>query len=447
MRLRLWPWLPAGVTQVTIDQIETLVDLYQQFQAGKIRLMMAFRHVEIDDPLAGMYLLSRALPQAAQQMGVKLASPLHAHFLYDRGMPLWGGQLLGWFLSQLGGVAIHRGKQPDRQALKTARSLLAKGDFPFVIAPEGATNGHSEVLSPLEPGVAQLGFWCVEDLQKAGRSETVWIVPMGLQYHYIDRPWPQLEKLISELEIHAGLSPESTLASFNTSEENLQQHYYQRLLRLGEQILTKMETFYQRFHHRELAIAPSFATAEFAASESTTTQLTQRLQVLLEQALQVAEEFFGIPSQGLFPERCRRLEEAAWNYIYRSDIPDLNALAPLDRGLADWAAQEASLRIIHMRLVESLVAVTGSYVSEKPSFDRLAETALIIFDITARIRGEKLPARPRLGDRACQLTVGTPISVSDRATQYQADRQGARSAIADLTQTIQAALESMIVKG
>jgi len=76
--------------------------------------------------------------------------------------------------------------------------------------------------------------------------------------------------------------------------------------------------------------------------------------------------------------RCRRLE-AGWTYIYREDLQDLKALSPLDGGLADWIAEEASLRMLHMRLVESFVAVTGTYVLEKP-FERFAETALLMFD-------------------------------------------------------------------
>jgi 1-acyl-sn-glycerol-3-phosphate acyltransferase len=461
MRWRLWPWLPAGITQVSVTQVETLVQLYQQFQAGQIRLIMAFRHVEVDDPLAGMYLLSRAVPAAAQRLGVKLQYPLHAHFLYDRGMTLWGGKALGWMLSHLGGISIHRGKQPDRQALKIARSLLVQGDFPLVIAPEGATNGHSERLSPLEPGTAQLGFWGVEDLQKAGRPETLWILPIGLQYHYVNSPWPKLAQLISDLEAYAGLTdagemdPGLTPVGLthaagwaiaplgpHTTESQCQQHHYQRLLRLSADILTKMERFYQRFHHRQLPLAAPLTTDP--VSTQTPTALTQRLQDLLDQTLQVAEEFFGLPAKGLLPERCRRLEEAGWNYIYRSDIADPQALSPLDRGLADWVAQEASLRLMHMRLVESLVAVNGSYTSENPSFDRLAETTLLIFDITARIRGDKLPARPRLGDRHVQITIGAPISVSDRMTTDQTDRAGTRAAIAQLTQDIQTALENMI---
>lgn len=56
-------------------------------------------------------------------------------------------------------------------------------------APEGATNGLSEIISPLEPGIAQLGFWCAEDLQKQERSEQVLIVPVGIKYSYVSPPW------------------------------------------------------------------------------------------------------------------------------------------------------------------------------------------------------------------------------------------------------------------
>jgi len=75
--------------------------------------------------------------------------------LYERGMPLWAGACLvgcclGWGFH-------HRGKHLT-DGLRTARDLLANGKLPMTVAPEGGTNGHSEIVSPLEPGVAQLGF-------------------------------------------------------------------------------------------------------------------------------------------------------------------------------------------------------------------------------------------------------------------------------------------------
>jgi len=79
----------------------------------------------------------------------------------------------------------------------------------------------------------------------------------------------------------------------------------------------------------------------------------------------------------------------------------MESLIAFRSGLADWIAEEASLRMLHMRLVESFVAVTGTYVLEKPTVERFAETTLLMFDMLARIKGDK-PHRPRLGSDQCR---------------------------------------------
>ncbi|MEN9202773.1 MAG: 1-acyl-sn-glycerol-3-phosphate acyltransferase [Thermostichus sp. DG_1_6_bins_120] len=432
LRLRLWRWLPAGITQVEATGAETLAELYRQFQQGQMRLILAFRHVEVDDPLAGLYLLSRLVPQAARRQGIPLQLPLHAHFLYDRGMPLWGGRWLGWLLAHLGGIPVHRGRQVDRQALGMARRLLRDGQFPFAVAPEGATNGHSERVNPLAPGTAQLCFWCVEDLAKAGRSEAVVIVPIGIQYSYAEPSWPSLERLLQRLEKVSGLTDSpltgDSLAS-RDANPNRNSRYAQRLCRLGHQVLAEMEKFYSQPPPSDPGAGLSFNT---------------RLEAVFQQALQTAEHHFGLSSQGDWNVRCRRLEEAAWSQIYREELRHPKTVSPLQRGLLDWKAQQAALFMQPMRLVESCVAVREEYLLEKPSFERLAETALILFDVLARLQGEAYPARPRLGWRRVHLTIGDPISVTERWVNPQKGRQEARQAVAQLTQDLQLALESMI---
>ncbi|MDJ0707392.1 MAG: 1-acyl-sn-glycerol-3-phosphate acyltransferase [Leptolyngbyaceae cyanobacterium MO_188.B28] len=205
LRVRLWPWLLAGVTQIEIVNGAVLAELYHQFQQGNLRFLMAFRHVEVDDPLCGLYLLSRAAPQAARREGIQLRTPLHAHFLYERGMPLWAGDWLGWALSHLGGIPIRRGRHPDWPGLRKARKMISQGSWPMAVAPEGATNGHSERVGPLEPGTAQLAFWCVEDLARMGRSEAVSVVPISIQYRYVKPVWPSLGRLLTRLERNSGL--------------------------------------------------------------------------------------------------------------------------------------------------------------------------------------------------------------------------------------------------
>jgi 1-acyl-sn-glycerol-3-phosphate acyltransferase len=425
--------LIAGIAQIDAIAAERLVHLYQQFQAGKIRFLMAFRHPEVEDPLCMLYLMSHIIPRVAREQGIALSSPTHTHFIYDRGMTIWAGDWLGWLFSRGGGIPIHRGKPLDRAALKAARELLAQGQFPLTIAPEGATNGHGEIVSSLEPGTAQLGFWCVEDLHQENRLQTVLIVPIGIRYYYLKPPWAKLDKLLARLEADSGL-PVAQKASSSDPEKLL----YQRLLALAGHLLSEMEQFYRRFYQQTFPDLP--AVPHLSRNQI----LEARLHRLLDVALKVAEQYFGLPSQGSAIDRCRRLEEAGWRYIYREDIADLKALSPLERGLADWVAQEAELRLKHMRLVESLVAVTGTYVQAKPTAERFAETALILFDLLARIKGKKIPRRPRLGKRRVELTIGEPISVSDRWDAYHAGRRAARQAVTDLTRDLQQALEGLI---
>ncbi len=159
LRFRIRPWLPAGIARIEAKNVEVLAELYQQLQAGKIRFLLAFRHPEVDDPLCMFYLVSRIVPRVARQQGIQLQYRTHSHFLYDRGMTLWAGDWLGWFFSKVGGVPVRRGKRLDRQAIQTARDLFANSKMPIAVAPEGGTNGHSSIVSPLEPGVSQLSFW------------------------------------------------------------------------------------------------------------------------------------------------------------------------------------------------------------------------------------------------------------------------------------------------
>lgn len=432
--LPLWMRLRTSLTDVEATNVEQLVDLYQRFQAGKIRVLLAFRHPSVDDPLCIANLLYYLLPKVAQQQGVSLQRPIHAHFMYDRGIPLWAGARMGWLYSKLGGTPIHRGKL-DRTGLRSARELLANGRFPLMAAPEGATNGHNEIISPLEPGLAQLGFWCVEDLRKANRSEEVLIVPVGIQYRYLTPPWKALERLLSELEADSGISEK--IGEEGRSKDG---HLYRRLYRLAEHLLTVMEQHYKRFYHQTLSVT---AAQSQEAISSPNEAFAVRLQALLNAALQVAEQYFNIQPKGSVIDRCRKLEQAGWDCVYREDL-NLETLSPIERGLADRVAEEANLRIWHMRLVESFVAVTGKYILEKPTAERFAETTLLLWDTITKIKGGNASKRPKLGQQIGHVTIGQPISVSDRWETYQSNRRAAKQAVTDLTQDLQTALQEMI---
>ena len=48
--------------------------------------------------------------------------------------------MLAWMFPRMGGISVQRGKL-DRQSLRTSRDIFANGDYPLLVAPEGAVNG------------------------------------------------------------------------------------------------------------------------------------------------------------------------------------------------------------------------------------------------------------------------------------------------------------------
>ncbi|MEM9163550.1 MAG: 1-acyl-sn-glycerol-3-phosphate acyltransferase [Cyanobacteria bacterium P01_F01_bin.4] len=449
--LPLWMQWQTNLQEIEAHSAETLVGLFEAFQSGKTRFLIAFRHPSPEDAYCLARLLWQIVPTTAQKMGVRLPGPVHAHFIYDRGIPLWAGQWVSWLYSHLGGTSIQRGKL-DLVALRAARDLFANGEFPMAAAPEGGNNGHNEIVSPLEPGIAQLGFWCVDDLQKMGRDQPVVIVPLGIQYRYLTSPWTAVEALLSGLEQDSGLPQfvKSTadegcapLADIGLTQAKTAE-LYSRLYRLANHLLSLMEGYYQKFYGVSLGeSAPDQQDSEMsAAALPPNAKLSERLQALLDAALQVAEDYFDIPPKGSVIDRCRRLEQAGWDRIFREDLKD-RVLPPVERGLADRIAEEAELRMWHMRIVESFVAVTGRYVLEKPTVERFAETVLLMRDMIARIEGKNPFPRPNLGQQQAILTVGEPISVSERWADYKKSR---RRAVDGLTQDLQTALQALIIR-
>jgi hypothetical protein len=161
---------------------------------------------------------------------------------------------------------------------------------------------------------------------------------------------------------------------------------------------------------------------------------------LLNVALTVGEEYFQLKAKGTLPDRCRRLEQAGWDYIYREELRDEQSLCAVQRGLADRLAEEADLRMWHMRLVENFVAVTGHYVREKPTAERFADTLLQLASVVDRMKGGN-GDRPSLGRQRAQMTLGEPININDYFAHYKSNR---KQAIADVTQRLQERLWALI---
>ena len=66
-----------------------------------------------------------------------------------------------------------------------------------------------------------------------------------------------------------------------------------------------------------------------------------------------------------------------------------------------------------------------------------------MWDVVAKIKGENPFFRPQLGKQKALITVGDPISVSDRFDAYKKSR---RQAVTTLTQDLENSLDRLIIR-
>src|SRR6056297_4092017 len=180
-------------------QMDTLLQEYQQFARGSSKLIIVFRHVHVHDAQVLFYTLNNLLPNYARAQKVRLTKRPHAHFIYGRGVPVWGGKHLEWLFSRLGGIPVHHRKL-DRNGLDVVRSYMLQGEYPIALAPEGQVTYHNEIVYELEPGFAQLALWAKQD-------KDVRILPISQYYNYVhnNKKNETLLKLIYEIQEETGI--------------------------------------------------------------------------------------------------------------------------------------------------------------------------------------------------------------------------------------------------
>ena len=394
------------------DAAEALAKAFAAQQSGGCNLLIAFRHPSTRDPVVMADLFWNGIPRAARRLKLQLPRPIQLRFLYDRGIPIWAGPVIGWLLQRSGGIAIHRGRL-DRPALAQARAALAQGRYPLVVAPEGATNNLSGEMAPLEPGVAQLAFWAAEDLEKAGDTRQLEVLPVGLHYSWRKHNWKALDARLDALECHLGIS------DTQDRSEDPETARRDRLIQIGMNLLSALEQL------ERLKPDPDQTFSE-------------RIRVYRLHGLAKAEAHFALRPVGNLQERCRRIEQAAWDRIYREGV---DQLPPLERSLADWEAREADLQLTRMRLVEHFTSVSGHYISDRPNFDRFAEMLLLVEEAIGWIEDQPWKGHPSLGPQRVELSLGRGLPVRPRLSQYRNNRrQSMQIFMQDLEQALHAVM-------
>ncbi len=382
--------------------IDRLVQEYQRFFNNESKLILVFRHVHVNDAQVLFYVINNAAQKNAKKnvkrSGAKLARRPHAHFLYGRGVPVWGGKGLEWFFSRLGAIPVHHRKL-DRQGLDVVRSYMMNGPYPIALAPEGQVTYHNEVVHEIEPGFAQLSLWAQQDLKRKGCSQDVRILPIAQYYRYGRNAPKVLLRLMQELQAETGIRV------FTANE--LPYPVQPVLKQLGAALFTKVEQFYQNYY------GLSF-DSDIQPGECT----RRRVERLVDAILCLQERRLGIfnPPKGFTP-RIYIVRLADWNRIFVYDETlDANR-SSLDAALDDYIAAEAGMFALHLEVVDLLAYMHPEYSIETNDINRHIEFILNLLDAVNRLKGGTIGQRENIRSCEVDVSVGTPISLSEISQQ------------------------------
>ncbi len=389
---------------------ERMIRAWHDFNEKKSRLIVGFRHAYGDDPQLMAYVIHYVLPKMARKSGRPFRKMTHAHFIYGAEVPLWTGKFVHWLLPRAGAVPINH-IHMDTKGINRIRKIIADGDFPLALAPEGHVTYASETVGELETGTARFGFWCMDDLERQERTEQVIFLPVSIHYRYGKNTAKDLSRFLTTMENICGL-----ISGTKDNGQSLPL-FADRLRALGASILSHLAAFY----------------AELEEEQASTTQ-----DEVLESVLRAAERILCLTQGGMPMQRIYRIRQRAWDRIYRDDI---GQMTPLCKHLAGRETGEAWYAMRHMETAELLCHVNLSAITDGEPIERYMETANNFYDILERQKGGTLKNRANRLDKYAIIVPGEPIVLNQFRDLYRTDK---KAALAEATAEIRRRFETCI---
>lgn len=361
-------WLPIYLRRTYgIESIELRgVDRLRASLSARHGIVLTPNHCRPCDPVV-MALLSKEVGQP---------------FFYMASWHLFmKGRLEAWWLRRLGCFSVYR-EGADREAIRASTKILAEGERPLVLFPEGVISRTNDLLRPFMDGVSLITQAAAKQKAKLDKPGLVVIHPVALKYVLFTDVTASLHHVLDEIEARL---------SWQLQEQPL----LERILKVGEALLALKEMEY--LGHVQGGDIPS------------------RLQGLIDHLLGGLEaRWLSGKRQPTFLGRVKALRAAILKEMISADLPE-EEMARRWKELAD------------IYLAVQLSSYPPNYVRSNPTLERLTETVeRFEEDLTdnARIHG-----RWRVS-----VQVGEAIEVGP----------GSRSAENGLSGRLQEAVQDMI---
>jgi hypothetical protein len=245
---------------------------------------------------------------------------------------------------------------------------------------------------PLLDGVAFTAAQAQKELEKSASQQRVWIVPIGIQYRFVEDVLPQLEAAMKRLE-----------SRMFWVKPPAQAPLYERIVRYGEFLLTIKEK------------------EKLGCSGETTGDLPTRIANLINHLLAPHEQAHlkGIPSATTVPLRVKAL---------RRRLMEMGA----DENADEATCEEALNGLDDVQLALQLFSYPGNYITEKPSAERMAETI-------EKFEEDVFGVTRSIGRRRATVRFGQPI---DMKAASQSGRS--RAVITNVTDQLERAITQLL---
>ena len=311
------------------------------------------------------------------------------------------GGLRSFLMQRCGAFSIVRGTA-DRNAFRTTREILYRGDRPLVIFGEGEISRQNDTVMRFERGATQLCFWALDDMQKASVSKPLYIVPIGIKYLYPEDMWNAIDAALTALE-------ETILPS----TERTPVERYERLRRIGVAVFKTLATEYQ-----------------YKLDDSL--PFDAHIQKLKAQILSHTEQIMGIHTDGDVLTRVRALKNLVDAEVYK----DIDEMTEYERKIHEELLQKFQQFYPDLNRLVNFIAISDGYVAEAPSAERF-------LDVITRLEREVFGRAKKQGPRVASIRVGEPINLRDRYDTYKTKK---RETVEQVTLELETAVQTLVTR-
>jgi hypothetical protein len=400
---RLYLFLFYGIAKIELKDGGELFEAFKRALAGKSRCIIAFRHPNGGEPQLLSWFFLFKLRRLAAKNGVCFERWPHSVFVYSYEVVRWGGAIARFVMPNIGAMPIHHAKM-DREGMSRIYNAIVNGPYPLALAPEGQVSYTTDTIPRLEPGVIRIGFYAAERLAEKDADCPLEVLPLSVHFRF--GSWGRLtvERLLRRIEKLCGFS-----------RRNKKEFPFLERVRLCREYILEVNE------------------ARYEIKSDTSLSFAERLDRVINAALETAERMLGIKGEGELFARMYRIRQVCWDRIFLPDMDSFKSLSRVERSVADLRAGEAWYAGRHQEIVDFCWYFRLPLPTEQTAFHNKIEYVQNLWDFANRTMGGAYPNRISIFPRRMIIDASPVINLSERLPVYHADKKAAiAGAMSDL---------------